>query len=262
MKSNFILLTLIFQTFLAWGQDHLGLYESATFKNETGELNYRIMYPENFDANMEYPVVLFLHGSGERGSDNQKQLVHGSKLFAHENTRSDYPAVVIFPQCPREDYWVNADVDRSSLPFGILFKKENQPTKSMQLVIDLMDSIQSLNYSKDDQIYVGGLSMGGMGTFDILRFRPEMFAASFPICGGADPDITSQYNSNLNIWVFHGARDNVVLPGYSTDMVIAMRKAGIDTKYTLYKNANHNSWDSTFAEPGLLPWLFSKTLKP
>lgn len=262
MNKRISILSLIL--LLSWaGFAQLGkdAFEKQVYSIEGFSLNYRILYPENFDANKTYPVVLFLHGAGERGTDNERQLIHGSKLFLSADFRANYPAVVIFPQCPRESYWSTVDVQRSPGDNTFTFRESGEPLPPMQAVISLMDSIQELRYSKDDQLYVGGLSMGGMGTFEILWRRPQMFAAAFPICGGGNPETVGQYAGNTSLWVFHGAKDDVVFPTYSTDMVIALLKAGADVKYTLYKHANHNSWDPAFAEPALLPWLFSKSMK-
>ena len=206
----------------------------------------------------KYPVVLFLHGAGERGSDNTKQLVHGSKLFLNPGFRKKHPAIVIFPQCPKDDYWSNVRIDRSkSGREKFDYQQQAPPTTSLRLVMALMDKIVAAPFTKDDQIYVGGLSMGGMGTFEILSGKPGMFAAAFPICGGGNPELTDRYAKNTALWVFHGARDDVVDPSFSKEMVAAVKNAGGNPKFTLYKDANHNSWDPAFAEPGLLPWVFS-----
>lgn len=232
-------------------------FERQQFIANNDTLNYRILYPKHFTANKQYPVLLFLHGAGERGSDNEKQLIHGSELFLADDFRKSHPSVVIFPQCPEDDYWARVEVARDEMPYQFTYNYNEEPTEPMRLVMELMDSIQSLDYSKDNQIYVGGLSMGGMGTFEILYRKPEMFAAAFPICGGGDPNSVDEYANNVSLWVFHGAQDNVVLPSYSTDMVIALKKSGADVDYTLYKEANHNSWDSAFSEPGFIPWIYS-----
>ena len=110
---------------------------------------------------------------------------------------------------------------------------------------------------KKDQVYTGGLSMGGMGVFELVRRMPKTFAAAFPICGGANPATASKMKKT-SWWVFHGAKDDVVPPYHSENMVAALKKAGAKVKFTLYPNANHNSWDSAFAEPELLSWLFSQ----
>lgn len=245
---------------ISYGQLTKEAFQKEQFSKNGKSLNYRILYPEEFDAKKQYPVILILHGAGERGDDNESQLVHGSSLFLSDDFRENYPAVVIFPQCPKDSYWANVAVDRSSYPLNLSFQDGGEPTYAMDLVMSLMDSIQGTKYSKDDRIYVGGLSMGGMGTFEIVSRRPEMFAAAFPICGGANPKIAPKL-AQIPWWVFHGGQDSVVLPSYSTDMVIAIRKAGGDVKFTLYKDANHNSWDAAFSEPDLMYWLFSKHRK-
>lgn len=233
-------------------------YEEATFVHHSDTLQYRILWPENFSAEKQYPVVLFLHGAGERGNDNTTQLVHGGKLFLDPETRKKYPAIVIFPQCPENEYWSNALIDRSKAGREKFdYRQQGPPVRSMALVTALMDKMVAEPFTKDDQIYVGGLSMGGMGTFEILSRRPGMFAAAFPICGGGNPDMAYKYAKNTALWVFHGAKDDVVVPSFSEEMVAAVKKAGGNPKFTLYKDANHNSWDPAFAEPELLPWLFS-----
>ncbi len=229
--------------------------------NKADTLQYRMLLPKDFSKEKQYPVVLFLHGAGERGSNNETQLVHGSKLFLNETNREKFPAIVIFPQCPKEDYWANANVDRSSYPLKISFPIDVKPTKSLDLVMHLMEDMVLKPYVKADQVYVGGLSMGGMGTFEMLYRKPNMFAAAIAICGGGNPDTAKTYAKNTQLWVFHGAHDNVVDPQLSINMVSAYLKAGGKPNFTLYADDNHNSWDSTFAEPELLSWLFSKLKK-
>ncbi|APY09417.1 phospholipase [Winogradskyella sp. J14-2] len=254
----FILYSLITTTFVS-AQEHI-FKEKFHVKGED-TLQYRIMYPENFSEEETYPVVLFLHGAGERGNDNKKQLVHGSKLFTDKTNRDSFPAIVIFPQCPKNDYWSKVDVDRSTKPIGLKFEYETGPTTAMALVLDLMDELAEKSFVKKEKIYVGGLSMGGMGTFEILSRRPDMFAAAFAICGGGDPESVKEYANTTSLWVFHGAKDDVVDPQLSIDMVSGILKYGGKPNFTLYADDNHNSWDSAFAEPELLKWLFSKSKK-
>lgn len=218
-------------------------------------LNYRVLYPLDFSEEKKYPLVLFMHGAGERGNDNHSQLIHGANLFL-EN-REEFPAIVIFPQAPKDEYWANVEVKRDTTPFQFDFKNEEPATKSLQLVMDFMDEITAKNFVNTKQIYVGGLSMGAMGTFEIIYKKPKMFAAAFAICGGANPEIAKGYPKDFNIWLFHGKKDNVVLPEYSEAMARAINHYGGNAKLSLYPEDNHNSWDSAFAEPNLLPWLFS-----
>jgi len=237
-------------------QDNRAFKKEYFIKN-TDTLNYRILLPKGFSKENKYPVVLFLHGAGERGNDNESQLTHGSDLFLRH--QEDFPSIVIFPQAPRKDYWAKVNVNRDTTPFRFDFMNSKPSTASLQLVMDLMDEISSKKYTDNNRIYVGGLSMGGMGTFELIYKKPDMFAAAFAICGGANPEIAKAYPHGFNIWLFHGKADDVVLPQYSEAMALAINHYGGNAKLSLYPNVNHNSWDSAFAEPNLLPWLFSNS---
>lgn len=233
-------------------------YKKEVFTQNNDTLLYRVMYPKNFSVKKQYPVVLFLHGAGERGNDNEKQLTHGSSLLSNSKNRRKFPAIVIFPQCPENEYWANVSIDRSIKPLDIVFQYEKEPTKPLRLVMLLLDDLLRKSFVKKDQIYLMGLSMGGMGTFELAYRRPNVFAAAIPICGGGNPKYAKEFAGNVPLWAFHGALDNVVNPNYTLEMVSAILKEGGTPKLTIYDDANHNSWDSAFAEPNLLPWLFSK----
>jgi len=239
----------------------IDMYQTAIHKNGTDTLQYRIMYPKDFSQSQQYPVVLFLHGAGERGNDNEKQLVHGSSLFSKDTVREKFPAVVIFPQCPQEDYWSNVEIDRNKQPLELKFQYSKGPTKALGLIMALMDSIAAEPFVKKDQIYVMGLSMGGMGTFELLYRKPDMFAAAVPICGGGDTQAAKAYADKVPLWIFHGAQDNVVAPRFSLDIATKIIEYGGHPNLTIYSGADHNSWDPAFKEPGLLEWLFSNKLK-
>lgn len=234
------------------------LFQKKEFIIESDTLKYRIMFPLNFSEEKTYPIVLFLHGAGERGNDNNLQLIHGTTLFTSPKNRLHFPAIVVFPQCSLDDYWSNVEIDRSTKPITFKFQNKEKPTKSLGLVIQLMDTLLQKSFIKKDQVYVMGLSMGGMGTFEILARKPDLFAAAVPICGGGNPSTANSYAQNTELWIFHGAKDNVVSPQFSIEMVKGIINAGGSPNFTLYGNRNHNSWDSAFIEPNLLPWLFSK----
>ncbi len=235
-------------------------FKREKFISGKDTLKYRILYPENFNEENNYPLVLFLHGAGERGNDNETQLVHGSSLFLNNANRKNFPAVVIFPQCPKDDYWANVEVDRSQFPLKFDFHYDEGPTDAMKLVMKLMDSVSQKPFIEKDRIYVAGLSMGGMGTFEILARKPDMFAAAIAICGAAESKTAENYRDNLPIRIFHGLQDNVVPPKFSKDMAAAINYNEGNASLRLYKDANHNSWDSAFAECNLLEWLFSQKM--
>ena len=250
-------LLLAFSNFL--GAQNKREYSKEIFVVNNDTLQYRMLLPRKFSKDKKYPVVLILHGAGERGNDNQKQLVHGSALFSSKKNMKKFPAIVIYPQCTKDSYWSNASVDRTTTPLTIGFKNGGSPTKSLNMVMQLMETLRDKSYVDVSKMYVGGLSMGGMGTFEILYRKRKMFAAAFAICGGGNIDTVEKYAKNTALWVFHGANDDVVAPQLSIDMVSAYLKAGGKPNFNLYENDNHNSWDSAFSEPELLPWLFSKS---
>lgn len=234
----------------------LSLYQREMYAAQGDSLPYRVLYPENFNPNVAYPLMLFLHGRGESGRDNEKQLTHGARLFLKDTLRANYPVIVVFPQCPADSYWANVDIqtdETGKRTFG--FQKGGEPTKAMRALLGLTETLTDKAYVDKDRIYVGGLSMGGMGTFELLRREPKLFAAAFAICGGDHVANVKKYRK-VPLWIFHGAKDEVVPLSYSENIVQALRKKGARVNFTVYPDANHNSWDAAFAEPALLPWLF------
>ncbi len=249
--TGFIILSIPFSVEAQTQED----YKKKKFVQNSDTLNYRILFPKDFSEDQEYPVILFLHGAGERGSDNEAQLTHGGKLFLEQ--QEAFPAVVIFPQAPEEEYWVRIEADRETTPVEFNFNNTAEPTTSLGLVMSLMDAVADEKFTDNERIYIGGLSMGGMGTYEMLYRKPEMFAAAIAICGGADPEITKHYPEGFNIWIFHGEKDNVVSPELSKTMAREINSNGGNAKLSLYPETGHNSWDAAFEEPYLLPWLFN-----
>ncbi len=243
--------------FLSMAQN-LSLFERHTFIHNSDTLPYRILYPVNFDPTKKYPVIFLLHGAGERGNDNEAQLKYGPKLFLNDTVRTKYPAIVVFPQCPREpDYWSNVKFDTDSNSKDVfIFQAGGDPTHAMHSLLGLLDQVLEKPFVDKHRVYVAGLSMGGMGTFEILRRKPNVFAAAFAICGGDNILNAKIYAKKVPLWIFHGAKDNVVPYNHSMVMVTAIKAAGGKPKFTLYPNDGHNSWEDAFAEPDLLPWLF------
>lgn len=255
--KSLLLACFIFTSFAVRAQD-LSAYEKHWLVQSGDTLPYRLLLPEGYDPNKKYPLILFLHGRGESGNDNEKQLVHGSKLFLRDSIRKKHPSIIVFPQCPSNSYWSNVAIKTEGSKTGkrsFYFIPGGEPSHSMRLAMTLTDHLLE-NYPVDKtSVYVMGLSMGGMGTFEIVRRKPGVFAAAIPICGGASP-ATASLISKVKWWIFHGAKDDVVLPVHSERMVTALKKVKAVVRFTLYPDANHNSWDAAFAEPGLLQWLF------
>nr|WP_136252838.1 dienelactone hydrolase family protein [Ningiella ruwaisensis] len=228
--------------------------------NTKASLPYRILYPANFDASKKYPVVLFLHGAGERGSDNVAQLTHGAELFLSESFRQSYPAIVVFPQAAEDDYWVNVEVERAPNNNVFHFKPLNAPkTQSMALLQGLVLDLKERDYIDADNMLVMGLSMGGMGTLDIIASMPSSFRAAVAICGGAHETLAPIIAKSTPVWAFHGSDDEVVPLSASEEIINAIIAHEGDAKLKIYDGVGHDSWNNAFEEPELISWLFSYT---
>lgn len=220
--------------------------EKRTHGEGKTALPYRFMKPADFDATKEYPLVIFLHGMGERGSDNKAQLKHGAKEFATDENRKKYPCFFIAPQCPNPGSWAS---------FGKKASKE--PTPPAKAVLELIAALRKEFKIDSKRIYLTGLSMGGFGTWDLLAREPDLFAAAVPICGGGDTANAAKI-AKIPVWVFHGDKDVPVKVELSRDMVAALKKAGGKPKYTEYPGVGHDSWTQTYKDAKMMEWLFDQ----
>jgi predicted peptidase len=258
MRKVFLFLSLVFSFQFSMAQD-LTLFQKKVFRSKSGqELNYRILYPENYNKSKKFPVLLFLHGAGERGNDNEKQLIHGGSLFLDPVNRAKYPAIVLFPQCPEGKSWASLDIRPGEGGKKIYNRSNGTTPGEMSLSLNgLLQDVCKHQKADKKRIYIMGLSMGGFGTLEMLYLYPNTFAAAVPICGGHLTSLASVYAKEVPIWIFHGAKDTVVPVDFSRDLYAELKKLGAEVKYTEFPDANHDSWTSTFATPELLPWMFS-----
>jgi predicted peptidase len=238
------------------------VYQKAEFKLAEGQvLPYRILYPENYDKTKKYPLVMFLHGSGERGWNNEKQLTHGAKLFSDPVNRKNFPAIIVFPQCPEDASWSVAKVDRTKQPYTIEFDYTTEAQWPLVAANALVRKLITDEAVDKSRVYISGLSMGGFGTFESVFRNPDLYAASLPICGGGDSKLYDKRINKTPFWVFHGDQDGAVDVKLSREMVAKLKSLKVETKYSEYPGVNHNSWDNAFAEPDYLKWMFSKKRK-
>lgn len=256
MRFSALLLCLFVFAGLTQAQD-LSAFQKKSYTSSVGlELPYRILYPENYDKNKKYPVILFLHGAGERGNDNEKQLVHGAKLFLQEENRKKYPAIVLFPQCAEDSYWSNVTVDRSKNPFTLTFDYTKPATSALTAAIELVKKVIKEEGGDASRMYITGLSMGGMGTFEAVYRYPDLFIAATPVCGGGDDVHYDDRVKKVAFRIYHGDVDAVVDVKESRKMNEKLVSLGIPTSYKEYPGVNHNSWDNAFAEPDFISWFF------
>ena len=232
------------------------LYQKKEFTYSPGQvLPYRILFPEGYDRTRAYPLLLFLHGAGERGTDNERQLIHGGKLFSSAGNRSRYPAIVVLP---RDEWWAALKPDTTRRPLGLAFDYTTPARWPLQAVAALLQQLVREEGVDARRIYVSGLSMGGMGTFELVSRYPTVFAAALPICGGGDTLYRNRQLRRVPFWIFHGDADRVVDVRYSRAMEHHLRSLGAPVRYTEYPGVGHNSWDPAFAEPDYLDWMFGQ----
>jgi predicted peptidase len=195
------------------------------------KLDYLLFLPEGYEEKPDekWPLILFLHGSGERGEELAKVKIHGPPKIVE--SKSEFPFIVVSPQARRRGW--NPDALKA-----------------------LLDEVLADYRVDPDRVYLTGLSMGGYGTWTLAAEYPEYFAAIVPICGGGDPKEAGRLK-NLPIWVFHGAKDEAVPLSRSEEMVKALKDEGADVKFTVYPEAEHDSWTETYDNPELYQWLLS-----
>lgn len=211
--------------------------------NRSGELKYLLYLPPDYKSASErkWPLMLFLHGAGERGSDVQRVAIHGPLSLVKQGT--NFPFIIVAPQCPSGQIW------------------ESEP------LLQLLDSTEKQYRVDPKRIYLTGLSMGGYGTWQLGLAHPSKFAAIAPICGGCNmievilgPRDKADAFKSLPIWAFHGAKDDVVPLSESERVVDGLRKGGVkEVKFTIYPEAKHDSWKEAYKTPGLYEWMLSKS---
>ncbi|MFA5203796.1 MAG: prolyl oligopeptidase family serine peptidase [Lentisphaeria bacterium] len=213
-------------------------------------LPYRLLTPGGVVPATGFPLLVYFHGMGSIGNDNQKNLMLAGR-FGDPGFQQRHPCYVLAAQCPEDQRWVTAEWNAARHVF------HRTPTVYMALFIKLLEELLGALPVDRARLYVGGGSMGGFATWDILCRQPRRFAAAFPICGGCDV-ANAPALSHVPLWVFHGALDRSVLPSSSREMVAALRAAGGAPRYTEYPDVAHDAWNPALAEPELFDWLFAQ----
>lgn len=214
-------------------------FVARTYTDSTGTLPYRLFIPTNYNAATKYPLVLFLHGGGENGTDNRLQLTGqtGPLVFASATNQTTNPSFMVAPQCPVGGYWTY-DIQAEQ-------------------VQGMMDALMAEFPIDADRVYITGLSNGGFGTWDYVTRHPQMYAAAVPMNGGGNTALAGQI-TNLPIWNFHAANDGVIAVSYSRQMVGAVRRAGGNVIYTEYTSGGHGIWTPAYNTPILMDWVYSQ----
>lgn len=208
-----------------------------TTLNQNVSLKYLLYLPENYDAQAEWPLILFLHGRGERGDDLNMVKLHGLPRLIEAGQQ--FPFIIVSPQCPLPTTWWLHQVEALNA---------------------LLDDVVARYKVDQKRIYLTGLSMGGGGTWFLAGRYPERFAAIAPICGSGMRWLAEQI-APLPVWVFHGDADTVVPIARSEEMVETLRQVGGNPRFTVYPGVDHNSWDLTYANPELYTWFLEHQLR-
>lgn len=217
-------------------------------------VKYRWSTPETLETGKTYPLVLFLHGAGERGDDNAAQLKHGVLPILEGAKKLGDPCFLIAPQCPADLWW--APINRETMRLNAT----DQPSLLLEEVLALVAESIKQHPIDPKRFYVTGLSMGGYATWDLLGRVPGRIAAAVPICGGGDPALAVKFK-DIPIWAFHGEADSVVPVKTTREMIAALEKAGGQPKATYYPEVNHDSWSRTYDNPELIRWMFGQRQK-
>ena len=217
-------------------------------------VKYRWSAPQTLEAGKTYPLVLFLHGAGERGDDNAAQLKHGVMPILEGADKLKQPCFLIAPQCPTDRWWAPINHETMRLSEG------EKPNQLLDAVLALVDDTTKNQPVDAKRFYVTGLSMGGYGTWYLLGSVPGRIAAAVPICGGGDPSLAAKFK-DVPIHAFHGEADPVVPVCATKDMISAVEKAGGKPAATYYPGVQHDSWTKAYNDPELIRWMFEQHQK-
>ena len=228
------------------------VFNAKIFQNENTQLPYQLYVPFNYSADKSYPLILNLHGAGLRGVDNQRQLGFLDTMMKDPTLELD-EAIIVMPQCPETDQWVDTNWSLGS------YSTANLPeSNELAAVVELIGQLQETYPVDASRIYVCGFSMGGYGTWDILARHSDLFCAGIPMCGAGDPS-QAQILAQIPIWAVHGAKDPTVPVTGSRDMAEAIKSAGGDKfHYTELPDAEHDVWNYTYSNTEIFTWLLSQ----
>jgi predicted peptidase len=241
--------------FVATDTSIINLFRKEVFITGKDTLRYRLLMPRGAAEGKKYPLVLYLHGAGERGRDNQRQLYHVPPALVDSAGRKNFPCILLVPQCPPGQRWVEVDW---GLPSHVMPAEISIAEKLTMIVFDSLSKLQSVDTTR---LYITGMSMGGYGTWDLISRYPKKFAAAIPLCGGGDEAQAAKL-VDIPTWAFHGKMDKVVPASRSANMVSAIKAAGgKSVMLTMYDNTAHNCWDVTYTNPTVFQWMFRQRLK-
>lgn len=248
----FVVLLLISPINVAAKENVYEVAEKHSYTNLDTVIPYRLLLPDNYDDTKDYPLLVFFHGAGERGNDNEKQFVHCVQ-YIYDNVPED--CIILVPQCPEQQQWV--DAPWSLGPYSI---NKTPESNELNAVYNLSKELTKTYSVDNERIYALGISMGAFAVWDVMVRHHDFFAAGVAVCGGGDPT-KAELLKDIPMYVFHGDADPDVPVSGSRDTVVAIRNAGGNKiEYKEYAGWGHGIWNMAFAEPKLFDKLLSNKL--
>lgn len=252
--SVLLLLALVAAEIAAAGditQDDVDFRKEVYISKQKNQLPYRLFVPLGYDKDHKYPLLLWLHSGDGRGDDNKKQLTRDNQLATHfwisKAVQATFPAFVLIPQCAFKESWADPEI--------------NQPSKSLQMTMEVVAKLQR-DYPIDaERIYVGGQAMGGLGTWSVLQKYPGLWAGALVI-SAYDNFTEIKAIAAVAVWVFQGDEDDSVPVTMVRQMVRDLKKAKGEVRYSEYHKGKRDIWPQAFAEPDLVTWLSAQRRKP
>lgn len=241
---------------VAAAQKVIARTEARVYESVAGDsLPYRVHLPAALKADpgtsQKFPLLVFMHGAGERGTNNTSQLLHSVPDILDFCDTHGHTPILLAPQCPLEVMWFNIPglISRGITP--------EITTRPWEIAMELIEkTIQTLPVDPS-RVYITGISMGGFATWSALVEYPDWFAAAVPVCGGQKPEHAARIGK-VPVWTFHGTLDETVGVNWTRNMAAALEKTGGNVRYTEYPGVGHDSWTQTFRNPEVLTWLFAQ----
>jgi len=247
VKNRYLIIFIIFLYSISISAQNEAYTKGVYVDKQKNSMPYRFLQPKKMEKGKKYPLVLFLHGAGERGNDNESQLRNGGTVFSNPANRDKYPCFVLFPQCPEGAYWS-------------LEKRPDQVpiTKHLRLVKELLDETLATYPIDPKRVYIMGISMGAIATLDMVYRFPDTFAKAVSICGATNIERMREFKGKTLFRFYHGDIDDVIPVTYSREAYEALKSTGKKVEYIEFYGANHNAWHPAFNTKDFLEWSFKK----
>lgn len=232
-------------------------YYGREYRFDGDTIRYRVLYPAGYDVGLKFPLFIFLHGENERGRDNIMQLKTGGFLYKEQTIRDYYPAIVLLPQCPEDDAWVDYNV----LSDGEIEIPDNpEPTKTFRMLTKLIEHYLKLPYVDKTQVYIVGMSMGGFGALEMVATNSKLFTAAVAMGGAIQPERLKKLKK-FPVRLFHGQDDKVVPITYVRDVYYQLKSNGCPADLVEYPGTDHDSWTLALSSSDFMEWIFDKKKK-